>query len=199
MDKPGNIILIGPMGAGKTTVGRRLAHLLNMRFHDSDIHIIERTGVDIPTIFDIEGEAGFRVRETHALEELTHLEGIVLATGGGAILREENREILKSRGWVIYLTVPLHLQLKRTQRDPNRPLLQTGNPRVRLQKINQERDPLYREVADWVVDTRHNDSCHLARKLSVQLRHEGILSFRTSTHPHSRSKSRCPDTKAGPS
>lgn len=170
MTQTRNVFLVGPMGAGKTTVGRRLAHMLGLEFLDSDALIIERTGVDIATIFDIEGEEGFRNRESRILDELTARQGIVLATGGGAITRETNRNALRSRGYVIYLTVPLELQLRRTRRDRKRPLLQTSDPRARLEQLNRERDPLYREAAHWVVDTGRNDSRRLARELAAHLR-----------------------------
>jgi shikimate kinase len=165
-----NIFLIGPMGAGKTTVGRRLAQMLGLDFVDGDAVIIERTGVDVATIFDIEGEEGFRNRESRLLEELTARQGTVLATGGGAVLRESNRILLKTRGYVVYLTVPLELQLRRTRRDRKRPLLQTANPRARLEQLNRERDPLYRETAHWVVDTQRNDSQRLARDLATHIK-----------------------------
>ncbi|APZ44322.1 shikimate kinase AroK [Acidihalobacter ferrooxydans] len=170
MPDKSSIFLIGPMGAGKTTVGRRLARILNLEFVDSDAEINKKTGVDTATIFEIEGEDGFRKRETRALEELSSRGGIVLATGGGAVLKPENRELLKSRGFVVYLTVPLELQLRRTRRDRKRPLLQTPNPRKRLQQLNRERDPLYRETAHWIVDTQRNDSQRLARELATHIR-----------------------------
>lgn len=165
-----NVFLVGPMGAGKTTVGRRLAHMLGLDFIDSDAAIIERTGVDIATIFDIEGEDGFRDRESRLLEELTARQGIVLATGGGSVLREANRALLRTRGHVVYLTVPLELQLRRTRRDRKRPLLQTANPRARLEQLNRERDPLYRETAHQIVDTQRNDSQRLARDLARHIK-----------------------------
>lgn len=158
------------MGAGKTTVGRRLAQLLELDFIDSDAAIIERTGVDIATIFDIEGDAGFREREARVIDELTARQRIVLATGGGAVIREENRRRLKRRGFVIYLTVPLELQLRRTGRDRKRPLLHTTNPRARLEQLNRERDPLYRETAHLIVDTQRNDSQRLALDLATHIK-----------------------------
>ncbi|OBS08220.1 shikimate kinase [Acidihalobacter prosperus] len=164
-----NIFLVGPMGAGKTTIGRKLAPALGLSFYDSDEAIITRTGVDIATIFDIEGESGFRERESRIIDELTQHDGIVLATGGGAVLRADNREHLKARGRVVYLTVPIELQLKRTRRDSQRPLLQTANPRERLESLQREREPLYRSIADIVVDTAANDSRRLARELIQRL------------------------------
>ncbi|AOU96764.1 shikimate kinase I [Acidihalobacter yilgarnensis] len=164
-----NVFLIGPMGAGKTTIGRRLAPALGLDFYDSDELIISRTGVDIATIFDIEGESGFRERESRVLDELTQLDGVVIATGGGVVLSVENRNLLKARGRVVYLTVPLELQLRRTRRDNQRPLLQTSNPRERLETLQREREPLYQSIADIVIDTAANDSRRLARELIEQL------------------------------
>jgi shikimate kinase len=153
MKMPGSLFLTGPMGAGKSTIGRQLARQLRLEFHDSDHEIEQRTGVDIPLIFEIEGEAGFRKREKAIIEELTRLPDIVLATGGGAILDPENRKHLSDRGRVIYLHTSVNQQLKRTARDRNRPLLQTEDPRQRLIELMQVREPLYREIADLVINT----------------------------------------------
>ena len=150
---PGSLFLTGPMGAGKSTIGRQLAKQLGRPFHDSDHEIESRTGVDIPLIFELEGEAGFRKRETTVIDELTRLPNIVLATGGGAILDPANREHLKTRGQVIYLHTSVNHQLKRTRKDRNRPLLQTDNPRKKLEELMSVRDPLYREIAGIVIDT----------------------------------------------
>jgi len=147
------IFLVGPMGAGKTTIGRQLAKQLGLRFVDSDQSIESRTGASIPLIFDIEGEAGFRRREKTAIAELTLEEGIVLATGGGAVLDPDNRSYLRQRGFVVYLTAPLDTLVERTTHDRNRPLLQTDNPRERLESLMTQRDPLYREIAQLVIDT----------------------------------------------
>jgi shikimate kinase len=141
------------MGAGKSTIGRQLAKQLGMPFYDSDHEIESRTGVDIPLIFELEGEAGFRKREAAIIDELTRLPDIVLATGGGAILDPQNREHLKSRGRVIYLHATVNQQLRRTRKDHNRPLLQTGNPRAKLEELLEIRDPLYRETAGLIVET----------------------------------------------
>lgn len=141
------------MGAGKTTVGRALARKLNKRFIDSDHEIEARTGVSIPLIFEIEGEASFRQREVEVIRDLTAQTGIVLATGGGAILNPENRAHLKERGTVIYLRASVDSILQRTSRDKSRPLLQTADPRQRLEQLAREREPYYREVADFVVET----------------------------------------------
>ncbi len=158
MRMPGSFFLVGPMGAGKSTIGRQLARQLGLRFVDSDREIEERTGVDIPLIFELEGEAGFRAREKAVIDELSARPGIVLATGGGAILDTDNRRHLGSRGYVIYLHTSVDQQLARTERDRNRPLLQTADPRGRLQQLMDEREPLYREIADLVIDT---DGCRI--------------------------------------
>ncbi|WP_440996381.1 shikimate kinase AroK [Arhodomonas sp. SL1] len=146
------VFLIGPMGAGKSTVGRRLAARLGLEFVDCDATLEARTGVDIPRIFDIEGEEGFREREGRLLDELTAREGIVLATGGGAVLREANRRMLGARGRVVYLRADVDTQLARV-RDSDRPLLRTDDPRARLEALAAERNPLYESIADVTVDT----------------------------------------------
>ena len=148
-----NIYLIGLMGAGKTTIGRQLAKALKLPFYDSDKAIEETTGVSIPTIFEFEGEDGFRDREQKMIKQLTQLQGIVLATGGGAILREENRKLLKANGFVVYLKCSVGRILERTRKDTQRPLLRTDNPRARLESLYAEREPLYLACADFKVDT----------------------------------------------
>ena len=153
MNMPGSLFLTGPMGAGKSTIGRQLSKQLKRPFHDSDHEIENRTGVDIPLIFELEGEAGFRKREAAVIDELTQLPDIVLATGGGAILDPVNRQHLRERGTIIYLHTSVDQQLKRTCRDRNRPLLQTDDPRGRLAALMAEREPLYREIADLVIET----------------------------------------------
>ncbi len=153
MEKPDRIILVGPMGVGKTTIGRRVAAALDKTFVDSDQEIEKRTGVDIPLIFELEGEAGFRHRESKVIDELTRRPGIVLATGGGAVLDPLNRRHFRQRGFVIYLYASIDLLLQRTARDKKRPLLQTQDPRARLQEILVEREPLYNEIADLKVET----------------------------------------------
>ncbi len=153
MDKPDRIFLIGPMGVGKTTIGRRLASALAKTFVDSDHEIEKRTGVDIPLIFELEGEAGFRRRESKVIDELTRRPAVVLATGGGAVLDPANRKHLRERGYVIYLHASIEHLLQRTARDKKRPLLQTEDPRARLQQILEQREPLYREIADLEVAT----------------------------------------------
>ncbi len=147
------IFLVGPMGAGKTTIGRKLARALRLRFVDCDQEIEQRTGATIPLIFEIEGEAGFRAREKRVVEEITREDGVVVATGGGAVLDPANRELLRERGFVVYLHAPLEHLLARTRGDSNRPLLQAGDRVKKMQEILRHREPLYREVADLIVDT----------------------------------------------
>ena len=162
---PGNIFLVGMMGAGKTSVGRVLAKRINKVFYDSDHVIEERTGVKIPVIFEIEGETGFRHRESSVLEELTALDEVVLATGGGAVLARENRERLRNRGTVVYLRASVKDLLNRTRHDKNRPLLQTADPRARLNELYEMRDPLYREVAHVTIDTGSQSLTTLVHRL----------------------------------
>ncbi len=163
MKHKGNIFLVGPMGAGKSTIGRYVAEQLGLRFVDSDQVIQHRTGVDIPTIFEFEGEAGFRKREAAVIDELTGENGIVLATGGGSVLAVENRVALQGRGGVVYLHCTPEQQYKRTARDRNRPLLRTGDPLAVLRELMEVRDPLYREVADLVVTTDRKNAQSVAR------------------------------------
>lgn len=148
-----NVILVGPMGAGKSTIGRLLAKELHLPFKDSDKEIEVRTGADIPWIFDVEGEAGFREREQAVITDLCQEDGLVLATGGGAILRPANREALRAGGRVVYLHTSVEQQLERTARDRNRPLLRTANPGQVLCELMAIRDPLYREIADVIIET----------------------------------------------
>ncbi|RMG57415.1 MAG: shikimate kinase AroK [Gammaproteobacteria bacterium] len=169
MSSKPSIFLVGPMGAGKTTIGRQLAQTLGRPFHDSDREIEQRTGVDIPTIFEYEGEEGFRQREAAMIDELTRLPGIVLATGGGSVLRPENRKALASRGLVVYLKTPVAVQLARTAHDRNRPLLQTDDPEARLRALFEQRDPLYREVADLILDTGRLSIRQIIRQIEQRL------------------------------
>ncbi len=148
-----NIVLVGPMGVGKTTIGRQLSRELQLPFFDSDRVIEERTGADIPWIFDMEGEDGFRKRESAVLAELLEQDGLVVATGGGIVTRNENRNLLNQGGVVVYLTAPVDQLCKRTAKDKKRPLLQVEDPRQRIEELLLERDPLYRDVADVIVDT----------------------------------------------
>jgi shikimate kinase len=155
MNSRSNIYLVGLMGAGKTTVGRQLARRLGRRFVDVDHEIVERTGVSIPTIFEIEGEEGFRRREAQAITELTSGTDVVLATGGGVVLNPDNRSRLHDTGWVVYLNVPPALLYERTRHDRNRPLLRVPDPKAKLEELHAVRDPLYREIAHLVVDGSH--------------------------------------------
>jgi len=157
------------MGAGKTTIGRYLAEMLHWHFLDSDHEIEARTGASIPWIFDKEGEEGFRRREESMIAELTRLRHIVLATGGGAILRQSNRQNLHQRGTVIYLDTPVSMQLERTAMDRNRPLLQTPNPEQRLIELLRVRDPLYRETAHLVIPTTDGCARDLAQRILFSL------------------------------
>lgn len=150
------IYLVGPMGAGKTTIGKYLAQQLKLRFVDTDSEIETRTGADIPWIFDVEGEQGFRDREQQVVEEMTQWDDVVMATGGGVIMRPENRRALGGRGFVVYLHATVEEQVKRTSNDRRRPLLQQGDPEEILRDLMVLRDPLYREIADYVIDT---DGC----------------------------------------
>lgn len=165
-----NIFLIGPMGAGKTTIGRQLARRLNMDFYDSDRIIEERTGVDIPLIFEKEGESGFRQREAAIIDEFTQKSPIVLATGGGVVLDENNRQYLKSRGTVFYLNSDLKSLLERTHKDKNRPLLHgEESPKVILTRLIEQRDPLYRETADHIINTSNDSLRHVIQAIISHL------------------------------
>ena len=164
-----NIFLIGLMGAGKSTVGRVLARKLNSRFVDSDHALEERCGVKIPTIFEMEGEAGFRKREAQIIEELTQEKGLILATGGGSVLLPENRRALSERGTVVYLHAnPIELW-HRTKGGEGRPLLQNGDPKTILENLYALRDPLYREIADHIIETGKPSVNQLVNTLLMQL------------------------------
>lgn len=160
-----NIYLVGPMGAGKTTVGRHLADLLGREFLDSDHEVERRTGATIPWIFEKEGELGFRSRETMVINDLTLKNHLVIATGGGAVTQASNRRFLKYRGIVIYLYTPVEIQLQRTHRDKNRPLLQVENPEQKLKDLLRLRDPLYREVAHHIIETNQGAARDLAQRI----------------------------------
>src|SRR3990167_8123221 len=152
-----SIFLIGPMGVGKSTIGKQLARELKLDFYDTDQEIERRTGADIPWIFDVEGEEGFRMREERIIEELASLSNIVLATGGGAIESSKNRSILAARGTVIYLKASLEQQMERTAKGRNRPLLLTHNPEEVIKGLDLKRGPLYQELADWTITTDNNN------------------------------------------
>lgn len=164
-----NVFLIGPMGVGKTTVGRHLARILGADFLDSDSEIERRTGVTIRTIFDIEGEEGFRKREAVVIDELTQREGVVLATGGGAILLDETRKALRTRGTVVYLHATIDTQLRRTRMSRDRPLLDTDDREGRLESLMDEREPLYRQEADLVITTDRRSPAKVAREIAEKL------------------------------
>lgn len=153
------------MGAGKTTVGKTLAAQLGMTFTDSDQEIQDRTGVDIPTIFEYEGEEGFRDREEQAIDDLTQREQLVLATGGGAVLRPNNRKHLSARGIVVFLECTPEQQFERTYRDRKRPLIQTEDPLARLRELMAVREPLYRETADYVVSTEGRSAAAVSKDI----------------------------------
>lgn len=161
-----NIFLVGPMGAGKSTIGRQLAQQLNMEFFDSDQEIERRTGADIGWVFDVEGEDGFRDREEKIINELTEKQGIVLATGGGSVKSRETRNRLSARGMVVYLETTIEKQLVRTQRDKKRPLLQVETPpSVVLKALARERNPLYAEIADVTIRTDEQSARIIANKI----------------------------------
>jgi shikimate kinase len=164
-----NVFLVGAMGAGKSTIGRSLASLMRLPFIDSDHEIEARTGAPVTLIFEIEGEAGFRQRESGVIDELTRTENIVLATGGGAVLMAENRRCLRERGTVVYLQASLETLLERTRHDRDRPLLQTGDREGVLKRLLEQRDPLYREVAHIVVETTHRPPATVAREIVKRL------------------------------
>lgn len=166
-----NIVLVGPMGAGKSTIGRLLATELGLPFFDSDREIEARSGANIPWIFDVEGEDGFRRRETQTIIELLQEEGpLVLATGGGAIMREENRKAISQGSTVIYLHTTIEQQLQRTSKDKNRPLLQNDNPKAVLESLFAVRDPLYRETADLIVKTDRQSPKSVVRLITKKLK-----------------------------
>ncbi len=170
MSIPSRIFLVGPMGAGKTTIGKQLARHLGLAFADTDSEIERRTGADIPWIFDVEGEQGFRDREEQVVADMTQLNDIVLATGGGVVMRPGNRSHLAQRGFVVYLHATIREQLRRTARDRKRPLLQSGKPETVLKELMAVRDPLYREIADYVIDTDGSSPRTVAQRLQVALR-----------------------------
>ncbi|MDE2309399.1 MAG: shikimate kinase [Betaproteobacteria bacterium] len=166
----GNIFLVGMMGAGKTTVGKLLAQHSGKIFFDSDEEIQQRTGVTIPHIFDVEGEAGFRQREVNVIQELVKLDNIVLATGGGVVLNEQNRDALRRNGTVVYLRSTVQDLWQRTRHDRNRPLLQTADPRAKLKILYEQRDPLYAQVADLVIPTGKQSVHSLVLQLEQELK-----------------------------
>jgi shikimate kinase len=168
-----NIFLVGMMGAGKTTLGRALAQRLEREFVDSDRVLVERTGVPVATIFEIEGEEGFRRRESTLLAELARRDAWVIATGGGVVLDEANRRLMREAGTVVYLRARLESLWERTRHDANRPLLATADPRSRLAQLLEAREPLYRDCAHVIVDTGSQSTSTLVnRVLAAILEHE---------------------------
>lgn len=163
-----SIVLVGPMGAGKSTIGKLLAGILQLPFADSDRVIEDRTGADIPWIFDVEGEGGFRLRETAVLKDLLLAESMVLATGGGIVMREENRSLLKGGSVVVYLTASVDQLVERTYKDKKRPLLQVADPEAKIRELIAHRDPLYQEVADIVVQTDRRGPKAVAQEIAQQ-------------------------------
>ena len=165
-----NIFLIGPMGSGKTAVGRHLARLFRLTFHDSDADIELRTGVDIAFIFEKEGEPGFRLREKESIDRLTQMEGIVLATGGGAVIADENRRVLRERGVVVYLEPSVDQQIERTRHGRHRPLLNDSDPEETLAALMKKRAQLYAEIADLTVSTDGRRVQTVAEEIHAELR-----------------------------
>ncbi len=198
MNVSGNIFLVGLMGSGKTTIGRVLAKKLNKRFIDSDHEIEARTGVSIPVIFEIEGEQSFRQREADVIRDLTGQEDIVLATGGGAILNEESRHFLKSRGTVIYLRASTQSILQRTSHDKNRPLLQTADPRKRLEELASQREPYYQEVADFIVETGRPNIQGIVQSILAQLEGSQAALPNSCNSSNDSSSSAMPTTNYSP-
>lgn len=166
----GNIFLVGMMGAGKTTIGRALARRLELDFADTDRELVARTGVPVATVFEIEGEDGFRKRESAILAELAQRSRLVVATGGGAVLSEENRRVMRGHGTVVYLRARLESLWDRTRRDSSRPLLATADPRGTLAALLEQREPLYTEAAHVIVDTGPQSATQLVARLVAALR-----------------------------
>ena len=160
-----NIFIVGPMGSGKSTVGKIISDEMFLSFYDTDEEIESRTGASIDWIFDLEGEAGFRKRESDILNEMVEKNSIVLSTGGGIILSDNNRELLSSRGTVFYLSTPILTQVERTAKDKDRPLLKDGDPKEILTKLHNEREALYEMVSDHVVDTENKSSSDVASEI----------------------------------
>jgi len=174
-DAPLRVFIVGPMGSGKSTVGKQLATLMSRDFIDSDTEIETRCGADIPWIFDVEGEAGFRRRETAVLRDLAERESVVIATGGGAILAEENRALMSSSGVVIYLDVSVAQQVQRTGTGEGRPLLQQGDRRATLNRLMAEREPLYRALADVIISAGAGSARKIALQIQRQLKERSLV------------------------
>jgi shikimate kinase len=168
------VVLVGPMGAGKTTIGKMLAKALKFEFYDSDREIVEKSGADIPWIFDVEGEQGFRYRETLMLKDLCKKDAIVLATGGGAVLKEENREMVSQKGVVVYLKTSVERQYLRTSKDKNRPLLQRDDPKKILFELFEIRNPIYESIADMILITDKMNPKSIVRHIVQHVSDYGI-------------------------
>jgi shikimate kinase len=168
-----NIFIVGPMGSGKSTVGKIISSELFLTFYDTDEEIETRTGASIDWIFDLEGEEGFRKRESKILEDMVHKNSIVLSTGGGIILSESNREMLSSRGTVFYLATPIAVQLERTSKDKDRPLLKNGDPGEILKNLHLARESLYKEVADYSVNTEGKSSQEVSSEIIKLVKNYG--------------------------
>lgn len=169
------LFLVGPMGSGKSTVGKHLADLLECPFIDSDAEIEQRAGADIPWIFDVEGEAGFRRRETAVLQDLAERSGVI-ATGGGAVVAQQNRELMARTGAVVFLNISVAQQLKRTGSGEGRPLLQEGDREATLKKLMSEREPLYKALADVIISGGGANARKVARQIATELRERGLIS-----------------------
>jgi shikimate kinase len=195
-----NVFLIGPMGVGKSTIGRLLAAQLNKPFYDSDREIELVTGADIPWIFDVEGEAGFRVREARMIDTLTQLEDVVLATGGGAILDAESRRFLHERGTVVYLKASVAQQMERTGKDKHRPLLQTADPLAKIKELMRIREPLYRETAHIAIDTSRRSPRYVVSEIMSRLSESSPAAPVMGDTPPSAAPGHCnqPDEEPGP-
>jgi shikimate kinase len=175
LSKSKNLFLVGPMAVGKTTIGKMLARELHLQFIDSDQEIEDKAGAEISWIFDVEGEPGFRDRETSIIDELTQRSGVLLATGGGSILRKENRRKLQSRGIVVFLDTSLETQIKRTEKDKKRPLLQNTDHRKILSDLKDQRDPLYHEVSDIRMFVGNNNTRKTVTGILQQLKADGMV------------------------
>lgn len=176
------VFLIGPMGSGKTTIGRLVAEELGLEFHDCDHELEQSTGASVGLIFDVEGEAGFRDRETQMLRNMVRLDGVLVSTGGGAVTRQENRELMSSNGLVVWLKTSVQQQLARLSHDKNRPLLQTGNREESLKRLACERNPYYRDLADLVFVSPDRNSRITARALSQAIREHWESQAEGKTH-----------------
>ena len=184
-DAPRRVFLVGPMGSGKTTLGRRAARALGLEFIDCDEEIERRTGASVNLIFDIEGEAGFRTREHQLLSELSERDDVLIATGGGVVTQPGNRDLLRDRGLVVWIPASVHQQLRRLEMDRKRPLLQAPDRRARLEAMARERNPLYEAVADLVFRSRHRGVAQAANALAEAIREEGMPAPSDPTDPTS--------------